>query len=137
MLFSLTFFGIIISSLYLNVNQHLGMQLQVIRSGHWQRYDYGVANIFHYGTTKVPRFEPRYITVDIPFFMVYGEKDAISTVSDVEHFIDSFPKRPQVLKLSQYAHLDFLFSMTAREDIYNPLLSFLNNLSAIQQKNAF
>ncbi|KAK4347723.1 hypothetical protein RND71_034062 [Anisodus tanguticus] len=106
---------------------------QTVRDGVLSKYDYG-SNDFnqaHYGETKPPRYNLTNIPHDLPLFLSYGGQDALSDVQDVETLLD-YLKYHDVDKLhvqyiKDYAHADFIIGITAKDIVYNQIISFFRN----------
>lgn len=104
-----------------------------MRDGVLAKYDYGnpIANLVHYGHINPPLYNLSNIAVDMPVFLSYGGRDALSSVHDVQHLLDHF-KFHDVDKLSvqfikDYAHLDFIMAVNANDIVYNAILSFFKH----------
>ncbi|KAJ8749380.1 hypothetical protein K2173_018870 [Erythroxylum novogranatense] len=84
----------------------------------WEQY--GQATPLVYNMTNIPR--------DLPLFMCYGGKDALSVVKDVLSLLDSLKDHDkdkiETKYLVNYGHMDFVMGGNAKRDIYNPILAF-------------
>ncbi|XP_059284906.1 triacylglycerol lipase 2-like isoform X2 [Lycium ferocissimum] len=106
---------------------------QTVRDGVLSKYDYG-SNDFnqaHYGATKPPRYNLNNIPHDLPLFLSYGGQDALSDVQDVETLLDYLKfhnvDKLHVQYIKDYAHADFIIGITAKDIVYNQIISFFRN----------
>ncbi|KAK9667152.1 hypothetical protein RND81_14G236900 [Saponaria officinalis] len=108
-----------------NIN-HL---FQMIRKGTFAKYDYGMLkNMRVYGLFKPPTFDLSLVPESLPLWMAYGGNDALADVIDVQHTMRELPCSKEVLYLDNYGHVDFLLSITAKEDVYEHMIEFFNSL---------
>ncbi|XP_052107259.1 triacylglycerol lipase 2 isoform X2 [Arachis duranensis] len=105
---------------------------QTIRSGVLAKYNYVRPdyNFMHYGEASPPVYNLSNIPHDLPLFLSYGARDALSDVVDVQTLLDSL-KSHDADKLSvhfikDYAHLDFVMGVNAKDVVYNAVISFFN-----------
>ncbi|CAL0323265.1 unnamed protein product [Lupinus luteus] len=105
---------------------------QTVRDGYLSKFNYVTPsyNYMHYGELFPPIYNLSNIPHDIPLFISYGGKDALSDVHDVGNLLDSL-KFHDVDKLSvqfikDYAHADYIMGINARDIVYNVVLSFFN-----------
>lgn len=85
----------------------------------------------HYGEAFPPIYNLSNIPHDLPLFISYGGRDALSDVLDVGDLLDSL-KFHNVDKLSvqfikEYAHADYIMGVNAKDQVYNAVLSFFNH----------
>lgn len=100
----------------------------MIRKGTFSKYDYGVfKNLMLYGQFKPPEFQIGDIPISLPLWIAYGGKDALADVTDVERMIKELKSTPDLVFLEKYAHLDFIVSVNAKEDMYDSLISFFKS----------
>ncbi|KAL0424209.1 UNVERIFIED_CONTAM: Triacylglycerol lipase 2 [Sesamum radiatum] len=106
---------------------------QTVRDGVLSKYDYGNPNfnVEHYGESKPPVYDLSRIPHDLPLFLSYGGQDALSDVKDVATLLD-YLKLHDVDKLhvqyiKDYAHADFIMGVTAKDIVYNQIVSFFRN----------
>lgn len=98
---------------------------QMVRSGRWRKYDYGSwLNIRYYGSLSPPIYDASLIPEDLPIFIAYGGQDALAAQEDVEQLIGELKGNPRTLYLKDYGHVDFILSVSALEDVYQPILKF-------------
>ncbi|KAL0400171.1 UNVERIFIED_CONTAM: Triacylglycerol lipase 2 [Sesamum radiatum] len=94
-------------------------------------YDYGDVkeNVKHYGMPVPPSYNMTNIPKDVPLFLAYGGKDALSVQQDVKLLLDSLRDHEQdklvVQYTENYAHADFILGYNARQVVYDPLMAFL------------
>ena len=57
-----------------------------------------------------------------------SDSDPFSNENDLKHLTDNLNKHyAKVKKMSNYNHLDFLWSEDAKNDIYKDIVSFIQN----------
>ncbi|GMI76832.1 Myzus persicae-induced lipase 1 [Hibiscus trionum] len=103
---------------------------QIVRDGAIKKYDYGNPddNMKHYGEAKPPVYNISNIDLELRLFISYGGLDALSDVEDVGLLLDLL-KLHDVNKLSiqylkDYAHLDFVMGVNAKDLVYNQVVKF-------------
>ncbi|WCJ27482.1 Myzus persicae-induced lipase 1 [Euphorbia peplus] len=103
---------------------------QTVRDGRIEKYNYGRGdyNMMYYGETRPPPYNLSRIPKDLPVFISYGGRDALSDVKDVQLLLDHF-KLHDVDKISiqyvqEYAHADFIMATNAKDIVYNQVYSF-------------
>ncbi|KAL1314659.1 triacylglycerol lipase 2-like [Arachis hypogaea] len=108
---------------------------QIVRSGVVAKFNYGRGdqNIRIYGKASPPIYNLSNIPHDLPLFLSYGGRDALSDVLDVQTLLDSL-KFHDVDKLSvqfikDYAHVDFIMGVNAKDIVYNAVISFFNRFN--------
>ncbi|XP_060193382.1 triacylglycerol lipase 2-like [Lycium barbarum] len=106
---------------------------QTARDGILRKYDYGRTsyNLAHYGEAKPPQYNLANIPRDLPLFLSYGGQDALSDSKDVETLLD-YLKFHDVDKLhvqyvKEYAHADFIMGITAKDIVFNQIVTFFRN----------
>ncbi|KAK4768627.1 hypothetical protein SAY87_003768 [Trapa incisa] len=106
---------------------------QTVRNGRLTKYDYGIpGNLLIYGEVAPPPYELSSIPKDIPMFVSYGGRDAISDPWDVQtllhrlqlHDVDKL----SVQFIEDYAHTDFIMGVNANDVVYSQVLSFVTKL---------
>ncbi|XP_052194992.1 triacylglycerol lipase 2 [Diospyros lotus] len=108
---------------------------QTVRDGILSKYNYGTAtfNGLHYGESKPPIYNLSNIPRDLPLFLSYGGQDALSDVRDVETLQDALklhdPAKISVQYVKNYAHADFIMGVTAKDIVYNQIVSFFRHHS--------
>ncbi|XP_041008565.1 triacylglycerol lipase 2-like [Juglans microcarpa x Juglans regia] len=103
---------------------------QTFRDGTLAKYDYvrPSYNVMHYGQVTPPIYNLSNIPHDLPLFLSYGGQDALSDVQDVKLLLGNL-KVHDVDKLSvqfikEYAHLDFIMGLNAKDKVYNQVVAF-------------
>lgn len=104
-----------------------------VRDGVLSKYDYGRSdyNLAHYGETRPPQYNLGNIPRDLPLFLSYGGKDALSDSKDVETLLDYLKfhdvDKLHVQYIKNYAHADFIMATNANDLVYNQIISFFRN----------
>ncbi|MED6164855.1 hypothetical protein PIB30_094092 [Stylosanthes scabra] len=91
---------------------------QTVRSGVLAKFSgpqiYNLSNIPH----------------DLPLFISYGGQDALSDPLDVKTLLDYLKlhdsDKLDVQFINNYAHLDFIMGVNAKDILYNEVISFFN-----------
>ncbi|XP_031108276.1 triacylglycerol lipase 1 [Ipomoea triloba] len=110
-------------------SKNLNHLFQMIRKGTFAKYDYGrLKNLKLYGQMKPPEFDLSEIPSSLPLWMGYGGNDALADVTDVERTISELQSKPDLLYLDDYGHIDFLLSVSAKEDVYDSMIGFFKSL---------
>lgn len=103
---------------------------QTARDGILAKYDYGDINynLEHYGEYKPPHYNLSNIPRDLPLFLSYGGRDSLSDSKDVEALLDNLklhdPDKLSVQYIKEYAHLDFIMGVNAKNLVYNQAIKF-------------
>ncbi|XP_016467317.2 triacylglycerol lipase 2 [Nicotiana tabacum] len=105
---------------------------QTVRDGILSKYDYGSDyNLAHYGEAKPPKYNLTNIPRYFPLFLSYGGQDALSDGKDVETLLDALKfhdvNKLTVQYIKNYAHADFIMGITAKDLVYNQIVSFFRN----------
>lgn len=103
-----------------------------VRDGILSKYDYGSDyNLAHYGEAKPPKYNLTNIPRYFPLFLSYGGQDALSDGKDVETLLDALKfhdvNKLTVQYIKNYAHADFIMGITAKDLVYNQIISFFRN----------
>ncbi|KAL8541497.1 hypothetical protein ACS0TY_002675 [Phlomoides rotata] len=110
-------------------SKNLHHLFQMIRKGTFAMYDYGMwKNLMYYSQVKPPTFDLSSIPSSLPIWMGYGGNDALADVVDVQHTIKELASNPELLYLENYGHIDFLLSVSSKEDVYDSMLAFFSSL---------
>jgi lysosomal acid lipase/cholesteryl ester hydrolase len=94
------------------------------------KYNYGRPdyNVMHYGEARPPVYNLSNIPHDLPLFFSYGGRDALSNVRDVMHLLDDLRfldvDKLSVQFIKDYAHVDFIMGVNAKDIVYNQVVSF-------------
>ncbi|KAI3991473.1 hypothetical protein MKX01_016304 [Papaver californicum] len=101
---------------------------QTVRDGMLTKYDYGNANVEHYGQPTPPVYNLTNIPKNLPLFMSYGGQDALADPSDVGSLMDSLKlhdgDKLQVQFVKDFAHADFIMGVNAKDIVYNSMIDF-------------
>ncbi|TKY46396.1 Triacylglycerol lipase 2 [Spatholobus suberectus] len=105
------------------------VRLGVLTKFNYERPEY---NIMNYGEVFPPIYNLSNIPHNLPLFISYGGKDALSDVIDVRNMLDHF-KFHDVDKLSvqfieDYAHADFVMGVNAKDVVYNAVTAFFKSI---------
>ncbi|KAL6954894.1 sterol esterase [Sarracenia purpurea var. burkii] len=101
------------------------------RDGIFRKYDYGnlIENELHYGAITPPVYDLSAIPRNLPLFLSYGGRDLLSDVIDVQILLNALklhdPDKLSVQYIQNYAHLDFIFGVNAKDVVYNKVISFI------------
>ncbi|XP_011499460.1 PREDICTED: lipase 3-like [Ceratosolen solmsi marchali] len=99
---------------------------QEIKSGRFQRYDYGTNdNIKMYNRTTPPDYDLSKIQVPIGIF--WSQNDWLASPIDVHKLFDLLPKKILNYKVnySMFNHIDFMWAVDAPKLVYVELLSVM------------
>lgn len=104
---------------------------QTVRSGVLAKFDFERlgSNMVHYGKLTPPIYNLSNIPKNVPIFISYGGRDALSDVADVkrllnEHFQNHDTGKLSVQFIDNYAHLDYVMAANANEIVYKNVTSF-------------
>merc|ERR1712062_44911 len=97
---------------------------QLMKSGTFEMYDYGSKweNQKHYNSDTPPLYDPS--QMELPIVIYSGGKDWLADPMDVNKLT---PQLKNIVKhkfIPEYNHLDFLWGISARKDIYDEIVSF-------------
>ena len=113
---------------------YLGTNLiAAIRDSVLEKYNYGnpIYNIMHYGEMTPPIYNLSNIPHNLPIFISYGGKDALSDVQDVQRLLDSLKFHDvdmlTIQYIEEYAHGDFIMGVNAKDIVYNQIYSFFKH----------
>lgn len=91
-------------------------------------YDRADKNKMHYGEASPPVYNLSNIPHDLPLFISYGGRDALSDVRDVDNLLDALKFHDEdklsVQFIKEYAHADYVMAVNARDYVYNEVLAF-------------
>ncbi|RZC66959.1 hypothetical protein C5167_010650 [Papaver somniferum] len=111
--------------------KNLNHLFQMIRKGKFAMYDYGPwRNLKQYGHLDPPEFNLADIPKSLPLWIGYGGKDALADVTDVKHTLKELKCSPELLYLEDYGHIDFLLSVSAKQDVYDSMIKFFRSFGA-------
>ncbi|GAB2278528.1 hypothetical protein Dimus_013206 [Dionaea muscipula] len=103
---------------------------QTARSGVFAKYNYGTAehNLQHYGEVRPPVYNLSNIAKNLPLFLSYGGRDALSDTRDVGTLLDCLklhdPDKLTVQFIEDYAHVDFIMGINAKDLVYSAIIKF-------------
>ncbi|WCJ17810.1 lipase 1 [Euphorbia peplus] len=120
--------------------KNLSHYAQSIRKGTLSNFDYGaLGNRKVYGSVEPSSYNLSMIPKSVPIWMAYGGNDALADTKDVQRAIQDLQSKPQLLYLENYGHLDFIWSSTGKEDVFDHIIDFFgslgNNTSMKNSKN--
>ncbi|KAI9090104.1 hypothetical protein K1719_028800 [Acacia pycnantha] len=104
---------------------------QMIRNGNITMFDYTDKdeNKKKYGQSFPPPYEMSRIPNNLPLFLSHGGADALSVVEDVKLLLKDLqghdPDKLVVNFVDEYAHMDFVFGVNAKQLVYDPLIAFI------------
>ncbi|GJN04137.1 hypothetical protein PR202_ga21659 [Eleusine coracana subsp. coracana] len=96
------------------------------------KYDYVLPfrNIANYGQIEPPVYEMSNIPADFPLFLSYGGRDALADPTDVRRLLNDLrghdPGKLTVQYLDQFAHLDFVMGVCAKDYVYKDVIAFFD-----------
>ncbi|PKU67331.1 triacylglycerol lipase 1 isoform X1 [Dendrobium catenatum] len=101
---------------------------QMIRKGTFAKYDFGWwENLKHYHSLHPPAFNLGDIPESLPLWIGYGGNDALADLTDLKRTIKELKSKPEQLYIESYGHIDFVFSVKAKDDVYADLIRFLRS----------
>jgi len=99
---------------------------QGVRSGKFQKFDYGApGNLIKYGQTTPPIYKLSALPTTLPTILFHGGADELADPEDVSWLIPQIPNLVYQQYLVPYAHLDFVWCITAHVDFYPSVVSYL------------
>ncbi|KAL6661068.1 hypothetical protein ACP70R_000452 [Stipagrostis hirtigluma subsp. patula] len=108
---------------------------QTVRDGVLTKYDYVLPerNIASYGQAEPPVYTMSDIPASFPLFLTYGGRDSLADPADVRLLLDDLrghdPDKLTVQYLEQFAHLDFVIGVCAKDYVYKDMIAFLDRFS--------
>ncbi|KAJ7555256.1 hypothetical protein O6H91_05G028600 [Diphasiastrum complanatum] len=111
--------------------KNLALYTQMIRSGGFDRYDYGspADNMKYYNQTTPPAIDFSTYPPNLPLLLVTGGEDGLADVPDVQRLLDSLVNcnvthvfRPEC------GHADFVWGTNAHIDVYVDVANFLKSI---------
>ncbi|KAI6678036.1 hypothetical protein NL676_038832 [Syzygium grande] len=81
-----------------------------------------------YGQSKAPIYNMTNIPKTLPLWIGHVGSDTLADLADAQCSVDEMQSRPQMLYLENYAHIDFLLSLIAKKDVYDPVMGFFRSL---------
>ncbi|XP_044752123.1 lipase 1-like [Coccinella septempunctata] len=98
---------------------------QIIASGHFRPWDYGLEeNKVIYGRDAPSDYNIS--SISVPTAMYYSLGDNLADYKDVENMCGALQNcvRKFLMPNKKWNHVDFLFSKTAKKELYDPLIEF-------------
>ncbi|CAL9127982.1 unnamed protein product [Musa textilis] len=108
---------------------------KLFRRGVITKYDHGssMANMAAYGQSSPPEYHMPNIPHHLPLLLSYGGGDMLSDVKDVQLLLNDLSNHDAdklvVQLVKEYAHLDFVMGVNAKQVVYDGLIAFFNNHS--------
>ncbi|CAD5171635.1 unnamed protein product [Musa acuminata subsp. malaccensis] len=108
---------------------------QTFRRGVIAKYDYesSMANMAAYGESSPPEYHMSNIPHDLPLLLSYGGGDMLSDVTDVQLLLNDLSNHDADKLVAQlvkeYAHMDFVMAVNAKQLVYDGLIAFFNKHS--------
>ncbi len=92
-------------------------------------FDYGKLNMKYYGQPQPPKYDVNnFKKWKLKTFLTISDSDPFSSDKDIKFFLDAIDNNTdivQIKNLTNYNHLDYLWSSDAKEDIYYDIIKFL------------
>ncbi|URE16078.1 Triacylglycerol lipase [Musa troglodytarum] len=116
------------------VDMYLKYELQPTR-GVITKYDHGssAANMAAYGQSSPPEYHMSNIPHHLPLLLSYGGGDMLSDVKDVQLLLNDLSNHDADKLVAQlvkeYAHLDFVMGVNAKQVVYDGLIAFFDKHS--------
>lgn len=93
----------------------------MVRDNGFHMFDYGKDNQKHYNSSTPPNYNLGAIPTSVPIALFTGSQDELADPTDVQVLLSALPTEPVLYKnFEAYAHLDFLWALSATNDIYKP-----------------
>jgi len=100
---------------------HMG---QLVQNGKFQKYDHGfIMNMIRYGSTSPPQYNLK--NMKIPTALFWGDNDVLADPADVNLMIPQVPNIIFKSHSNHFDHLDYIWGLTAKEEVYDPLIEIL------------
>ncbi|KAL3813887.1 hypothetical protein ACJIZ3_015155 [Penstemon smallii] len=95
------------------------------------KYDFEGFNILRYGQLQPPTYDLTKIPTNFPLFLSYGGQDKLSVPQDVITLLDKLKlhdkDKLKVQYIEEYAHLDFIIGVNAKDIVYNQVIQFFRS----------
>lgn len=103
---------------------------QLIRSGKFQKFDFDslIRNIKKYGRAKPPTYN--IANIKVPVYLHYSLMDITATKDDVLELKKRLPNVKGAYELSDFTHVDFVYSVTAKEVLYDKITRILKDIDS-------
>jgi lysosomal acid lipase/cholesteryl ester hydrolase len=98
---------------------------QLVISKNFQRFDYGSEklNFVHYNQTTPPLFDIH--NIKTPVALYAAQNDWLADPTDVDYLRNNLPNLVVDKSISDYNHLDFLWAINARANLYLDILELM------------
>ncbi|XP_070545445.1 gastric triacylglycerol lipase-like isoform X2 [Ptychodera flava] len=104
--------------------QNMAHWSQMIKSGKFQMYDYGIfGNIKHYNRFVAPVYDVRKMKVPVAVFS--GDWDALADPKDVELLIPKLKSLVYSRSIPKFDHIDFIWAVDAATVLYKDVIKLL------------
>ena len=112
--------------------QNLKHWLQIYKDKKLHKYDNGKANnLLKYGSEVAPVYDLKQMRkYSIPSLMTISDADPFANPQDTLEFLDNIDNRDsfvQVLRLTNYNHIDYFWADSAITEIFPKVLKFIKN----------
>nr|XP_023015679.1 lipase 1-like [Leptinotarsa decemlineata] len=99
--------------------------LQLVKSGHFRRYDYGLQNLIKYNSLTPPNFNMSAATA--PVALYYAQNDFYVAIEDVERLASEMPNvvKKKVMEFEKFNHVDFIMAKHIDELLNNEVVEFM------------
>jgi len=106
---------------------------QGIRSGEWQKYDYGSKkNLQKYGSKKPPVYNLQEMDDSVPIAVLYGGKDKLTTSTNVEKMMKDLPAELVLVHFEErYGHVDFLWGRDTGKRVNTIILNLVQEYNVV------
>lgn len=88
-------------------------------------------NLEYYGESRPPVYNLTNIPHNLPLFLSYGGRDALSDVRDVQTLLDSLklhePDKISIQYIKDFAHVDFIMGVTAKDVVFPQVIEFFRH----------
>lgn len=108
--------------------------MQGMSTSRFQKFDHGEEeNIRRYGTSRPPRYRVENLRkLNFPMQLHFGSQDYLIGKEDARRLvalIEHNQPNPEIYWQQDYAHLDYVWSLKAKDDIYKRLIEFIEPVS--------
>lgn len=110
--------------------QQLIHYAQLVRSGKFQLFDFESAlrNMKEYGHAKPPQYD--IASIKVPIYLHYSQADVTATKADVLELKKRLSNVRGVYELSDFTHVDFVYSVTVKEIVYDKIVRILKGIDS-------
>jgi hypothetical protein len=103
--------------------------IQIYEKKELTQFDYGKSNAEIYGKDTPPKYDvDNFKKWKISSLLTMSDSDPFSTEKDINFFLDAVEDKTdfiQIKKMTNYNHLDYLWSSDAKQDLYYDIIKFL------------